>query len=625
MPAILISMRFPSVDTLLRGAVGAARRFPFALVAGAVAAAAGWWIVGSSGDREVQRQAERLLYVASLGLPAFIGATMVAERHRLTGLAAAIPHLVAAVLLAVVYALRPGWADPIAAARYVQISAVLHLLVAVGPYLGAGGENGFWQYNRVLLLRFLVGFVFAAVLFGGLSIALVAVDRLFGIDVAEETYGRLWFLTAFVFHPWFFLGGVPEDLEALEADRSYPAILKVFGQYILAPIVAVYLLILTVYLGKVLVTRVWPSGWIGWLVSSVAAAGILSLLILYPVRERRENRWVGTYARWFFVALLPSIAMLLMAAWKRIDQYGITERRYFLVVLALWLAGVSVYSILRRDPSIRAIPTTLCALAFLTLLGPWSAYSVAERSQTARLAGLLSAYDLPRGEPAGAGEAGVPFEDRREISAVVRYLVETGRTSGLRAWLGDRYPAEASSAAADGTAEREASSEAIVTALGVEYVARRPMLRPEGEFDLRATGGRDGLSVEGYDRVFQGQNRLPDTLAIGGRSLEVALDSARATLVVREGGETLIEVPLAAAIRRGLGWEGEMADRGGLPVAALRVDAENERIRIAVLPAAISGRLGERSDAVDAADQGPPGSPPAILAFRADFLVRLVP
>jgi hypothetical protein len=616
-------MRFPSVDTLLRGAVGAARRFPLALVAGAVAAAAGWWVVGASGDREVQRQAERVLYVASLGLPAFIAAKMIVERHRLTGLRAAVPHLVAAVLLGIVYALRPDWGDPVAATRYVQISAGLHMLVAVGPYLGVGGENGFWQYNRTLLLRFLVGFVFAGVLFAGLSVALVAIDRLFGVEVAEETYGRLWFLTAFVFHPWFFLGGVPEDLEALEADRSYPAVLKVFGQYILAPIVAVYLLILTVYLCKVLVTRVWPSGWIGWLVSSVAAAGILSLLILYPVRERRENRWVATYARWFFVALLPSIAMLLMAAWKRIDQYGITERRYFLVVLALWLAGVSIYSILRRDVSIRAVPATLCALAFVTLLGPWGAYAVSERSQAGRLAALLAAHDLPA-EPAGAAVE-VPFEDRREISAAVRYLVETGRTSRLRAELGDRYPDEASVEAEDGRPEREALSEAVVTALGVEYVARRPMLRPEGEFDLRAAEGRSGLAVAGYDWIFRDRNRLPDTLALGDRALEVALDSARATLVVRERGEALIEVPLAGAIRRGLTWEGDMADRGWLPAEALRVDAENEQIRIAVLPTSVSGRLAQRPVASDAATPVEEGQPTAILSMRADYLVRLLP
>ena len=46
-----------------------------------------------------------------------------------------------------------------------------------------------------------------------------------------------------------------------------------------------------------------------------------------------EHRWVRTYTRGFYVALLPAIVMLWLAIGKRVAQYGITERRYFLIVL----------------------------------------------------------------------------------------------------------------------------------------------------------------------------------------------------------------------------------------------------------------------------------------------------
>lgn len=613
-------MRYVSIERLLDGAVRAARRFPLVLLCGLAAAAAGWWVLGAD-DGEARRLPERILYVATLGIPAFLGVRLLAERHGWTGSRAVLPPAAAAALLAVVYLLRPGWADPIAAARYVQISAGLHLFVAVGPFLRAGDQNGFWQYNRFLLLRFLVGSVFAVVLFGGLAIALAAVDNLLGVTVEEETYGRLWFAVAFVFHPWYFLGGAPDDLPGLDRDTDYPAVLKVFGQYILAPIVALYLVILTVYLAKILVTRVWPSGWIGWLVSSVAAAGILSLLILHPVRERKENRWVATYARWFFVALLPSVAMLLMAAWKRIDQYGVTERRYFLVVLALWLAGVSVWCIVRRRPSIKAIPATLCAIAFLTLIGPWGAYAVSERSQTGRLRGLLEANGM-LADATLRGPAGeVPYADRREISAVVRYLVETGRTSALEAWLGERYPAAEPDVDSEvpvrgrGLAGR---ASAIVGAMGVEYVDARAMLRAEGEFDLYVAPGSEGLRVEGYDWIFRERARLPDTLQVSDRRLEIALDSARATVVVREGTETLIEVPLAGGIERALGLRRDEPGPATLPAGAVRTEAENDRIRIAVVPTSVSGRFAADEEEGERAS-------PRILSLRADYLVRLAP
>ena len=95
-----------------------------------------------------------------------------------------------------------------------------------------------------------------------LALALAALDKLFGIDVDEKNYPRLWCLIAFVFNTWYFLGGVPRWLGELERTSEYPQVLKVFSQFILVPLVLLYLLILTAYLGRVAITREWPSGWI---------------------------------------------------------------------------------------------------------------------------------------------------------------------------------------------------------------------------------------------------------------------------------------------------------------------------------------------------------------------------
>src|SRR5262249_46851893 len=157
----------------------------------------------------------------------------------------------------------------------------------------------------------------------------------------------------------------------------------------LVPLVSVYLVILTVYLGKVLITRDWPSGWIGWLVSGVGTAGILTLLLVHPVAQDPAEKWVAAFARSFWLAVLPAIVMLWLAIWQRVRQYGITEPRYFLVVLSLWLAGLAVYYSITRSRQIRTIPASLGAVALLTFAGPWGAYSVSVGSQVGRLRALL--------------------------------------------------------------------------------------------------------------------------------------------------------------------------------------------------------------------------------------------
>src|SRR5439155_22978364 len=234
------------------------------------------------------------------------------------------------------------WADRLAGLRFYQLLVAGHLLVAVAPYAGAGRLEGFWQYNRFLFLRYLLASLYSFVLWVGLAVALGALNQLFGLKVPGEAYGHLAAVLAFAFHPWFFLAGLPRDYAALDQLDDYPIGLKVFPQFVLMPLVVAYLAILTAYLGKVIITRTWPSGWIGYLVSCVSSAGVLALLLVHPIRQRADSRWVDAYGRWWFVALVPSLVMLLLATGKRVGQYGITEPRYFLLTLALWLLGLSL-------------------------------------------------------------------------------------------------------------------------------------------------------------------------------------------------------------------------------------------------------------------------------------------
>ena len=611
---MLRRMKLPSLKRLTEEAFSTARRFPLALASGVVAAVAGILIMNPGGDEELY---VRLLYVSSLGLPLFVGLQLASERHGWSRGAWLLAMAAGVALLGTVYYLRSGWSDPVAMARYFQLSLALHLFVAVGPYLGVDERNGFWQFNMSLFLRFLMAALFAVVLYAGLSVALLAVDNLFGLDVDEKWYGRLWFVLAFVFQPWFFLGGVPDDFEALENRTAYPNVLKVFAQYILAPIVALYLVILTAYLAKVLLTQEWPSGWIGWLVSGVAAAGILSLLLLQPIREREENRWVGSYARWFYVALIPSIAMLLMAIWKRIDQYGVTERRYYLVVLSLWLAGIALFYIFRRHGSIKVIPATLGLLAVLTIAGPWGAFAVSERSQVARLEGILEANQMLVEGRLQAPPADLSFADRREISAVVRYLTATHGVAALDSWFEGGLAGIGDSEIGPGPAERaETDSEAqeIVAAMGVAYVDRWAGVN-ESTFRFYVDGGRTPIGIAGYDYAIRDWGATSDSVRIEGRPYRLEWDEQTAVLSLADERGTLARHPLEPVVEAAMRFRADSSGTGAIPAHILRSESQGDRARSAVWFGSISGRrqIGAAGAALYEVDN-----------FTADLFLTLV-
>jgi hypothetical protein len=524
------------------------RRFPLVLLCGAVAAVVSSAIVSRSKPSETL---EAALAAASLGLPLFVVLALTLERlgSRRAALVAQIAGAVGLVGFALLW---PQWTDAIQVRRYAQINIGLHLLVAFLPYLRPGESNGFWQYNRMLFLRFLTSALYSAVLYVGLVIALVAVNQLFKARISEKTYLHLWIAISFVFNTWFFLGGVPEDLAALEQRRDYPRGLKVFSQFILIPLVVVYLTILTVYLGRVVITGQWPSGWIGYLVSSVAAVGMLSLLLVHPIRDLEENRWVATYTRWFYVAMLPAIAMLLAAIGKRIAQYGVTEDRYFIAVLALWLAGIAVVFIGRRRADIRWIPVTLCLVAFATASGPWGAYSMSRRSQVSHLRGLLIRHGvLDRGGAARPATAPVPFEARKEISSTLAYLYGTHGAKAVAPVLGAVAAVPDTGSDRRGYDRGSLRASAAMRALGMEYVSawEGPLSK---DFWFNATrGSPEVVPIAGQDFHVRLHGPIPAEFALQGVTWRLRAQGRDRLLTLTPAGAPPLVFPIDTLVALG--------------------------------------------------------------------------
>lgn len=565
-------MRLPSLGNVVAAARQSARRFPLVLVAGAVTAYAAISLVEGAGD---ERMLTRLITTASLGLPLLFALTVVAERRAVGRLAHWLTLGAGVATLAGFWLAFPRWTSDGQAFRYTQFSVAFHLFVAFAPFAGYREPNAFWQYNKGLLLRFLTAGIYSGVLWFGLAGALLALNKLFGVDVPNEGYARLWFVFAFVFNTWFFVGGVPHDLGALEQDTDYPTGLRVFTQYVLVPIVVLYLIILTIYLGKVVATRQWPSGWIGYLVSSVASVGILSWLLVHPLEERAEYAWVKTFTRWLYVAMMPAIVMLWLAIWQRVGQYGITERRYFLIVLSVWLAGVAVYYTLSRSRSIKLIPATLCAISLLTVAGPWSAYAVSRRSQMGRLEVVLARNGLLVDGALRPATRQVTDADAREISAGFRYLLEMHGASAVAPWLADSLRRTVGAVGGGNAARADAGVQSITTAMHVRYVGRWEG-GTSGFFNYHSERQPGAVRIEGYTYAI----RLPPGLV--GDSLMITDDvHVRATvnpllLVVTRAGARVLEVSLQPVLDSAAAYRGRHP-AGAIPPELMTVEVHQGR------------------------------------------------
>lgn len=430
-----VKIQLPTLGEAAAAAGLTFARFPFVMLAALVTALAGMLEISDVGPDQLR---SRLMAAASLGLPLLTAVALFCERRRADATSRSALTLAATLVLAAFYFAWPEWSEQLRFDHYAQLSLAFHLAVAFVPLLGSPGEHAFWNYNLALFRRFLAAAAFSATLFLGLVLALAAMNPLFGLEIEGEGYGRLWMAIAFGFNTAFFLGGVPRDLDALSERQEFPNDLRVFAQYALVPLVSIYLVILSFYLGKVLVTWNWPSGWTGWLVSGVAAAGTLALLLVYPIADDPAQKWIAAFARSFWIAVLPFIVMLWMALYQRVQQYGLTEHRYFAFVLSLWLAALAVFYVITRSRTIRLIPASLCAVSLLSFAGPWSAYSMARSSQMERLeeamreAGMLA----DAGSPVRA-TGPVQAETRKRMHGSMSYLMAVHGRAALEPLLGD--------------------------------------------------------------------------------------------------------------------------------------------------------------------------------------------
>jgi hypothetical protein len=516
-------MRFPSLSTLVERAREVFARFPYTLLVG-VAAAVCAIVASTHGASDAWARAA---LVIALGLPLSFALTLLGELHRWSFGRTTLAMLAGAALLAAFFFAWPGLDQKHDAIRYFQLSGALHLAVAFLPFVGMPENAGFWQYNRRLFLSFLRAVVFSAVLFAGLSIALAALDKLFGLYVPNDTYLRLWFIIAFVGNTWIFLAGIPEDIAALVSDREYPRALKIFTQYILTPLVAVYLLILLAYLVKIIVTRDWPSGWIGYLVSSVSVAGILGFLLVHPLRDDPGEGWIRTYRKWLFIALVPAAIMLLVAFFKRIAPYGLTELRYLGLLLGIWLLAISVLFTVRREHGIRIIPLSLAVLLLVTLYGPLGATHRAVASQTARLERELVAARTP-------ASPGVVTPAEVQASAALYFLIEHRARAPIARAFGGTLPGGV--VLPDSLRYRADSlGKAIMAAASLDYSRWGLEGAPRPGFFSYHSDESGAVPIHGFAWMVT-INMHDSVVAVGADTVRVAYDSTAQRLTV-SGGE----------------------------------------------------------------------------------------
>ncbi|HEY0056051.1 MAG TPA: DUF4153 domain-containing protein [Pedobacter sp.] len=417
-------MKFPSVSLLVSESKSVIYRYPFEVFSAFCGCCAATALIElEANDAIATGWCVRIMMAANIALLLTLSATLFG-RSRMLSLQKKRALSVIAILLSLVFLFA---FDPMKREsdiiRFFLVSFGLHLLVAFAAFAYKNQINAFWQFNKTIFLRILASALYSGVLYVGLAAAIGAMNFLFNFDFESDTFSIMAVWIFGMFQTLFFLAGVPE-LEHLNEDESYPKGLKLFTQYVLIPLATVYVLILLSYELKILIQWNMPKGLVSSLILGYAVFGILAFLLIYPLRNQEEHKWIKTYSKSFFYLMVPLLILLYLAIFVRVEKYGITESRYFLVSLAVWLSFVTLYFISSKRQNIVIIPLSLCVITLLAVYGPLSAFNIAEISQLSRLQSLLNKNKLLSEGKLKSLNAKKDTADIDEITESSRYLVD---------------------------------------------------------------------------------------------------------------------------------------------------------------------------------------------------------
>ena len=316
----------------------------------------------------------------------------------------------------------------------------LLLCVMVAGTLADGDDNAMWMFNARLAMAIVLSVIVALVFFLGLAAIVESVEYLFAVSFGSNSTAYLFCAAVTLVGPLFGLSMVSSDLTESFDPQTQTGLLisgsRLLLNYLLVPLVLIYVAILYLYAGRILLQWELPRGQIGLMVLLFSIGGTAVWLIARPWAD--GGSWfLRTFGRlWFFLLIVP-LCLLAIGLYRRVSDYGLTPERYGLAVIGIWLLLTLLWCSVRPSAArSRVIVGTLAILLLAGSFGPWGAASMTVQSQFSRLASLMEeAGQLQDGRVNPAG--GVDPDISDEGYSIVTLLSRADRLDLLAPWFVD--------------------------------------------------------------------------------------------------------------------------------------------------------------------------------------------
>jgi len=411
------------VDDLSLNIINSLKRFPMASLSAFLVTVILVSLIEldyNNEESEIVTVANKIAFVASLGVVLFPALRLFWSNFLMT--------IIGAGLLVGYYYILPhniNISDSNLFFRHTILILATFLIFLWAPFISVKISNkNIWEWTQNLILALVATLFFSFLLYIGIVLALYSIEKLFDVHIASRRYAQLAIIIFGIYGVNLFLAQIPKYILLLQV-RTYTKAEVIFTKYILTSLTIGYFIILFTYSAKILITMQWPVGVVAWISILFSVVAITTYLFWTPLWERENIK----FKRTIWIAILLQTLMLGMSIWLRVEEYGITESRYFIALFGCWLLLMSLYFIFRKEASYKWLFVTLTILLIGSQFGKYSATNISKNNQILRLKNMLKDEKFI--------DKTIDIKDKQNIYNTINYLYSHHGIDSLKTIMPD--------------------------------------------------------------------------------------------------------------------------------------------------------------------------------------------
>lgn len=260
-----------------------------------------------------------------------------------------------------------GWEVFLAHASAIT---ALTLCMFILPFFREKDDVASWNFTLRLVIEGPFSFLIGSIMCGGICLLTEAVESLFDINLSYK-WNTTWCILFLQTLPiLLFLGRIPDGEEKHDhtlrvSTFSYKSI-----RFLFLPLLGCYLLVLYGYLAKIILQWQLPDGWVSGLVSVLTFGSIAVILGLYPSLRQGTSKTDSRLVRYLPLLILPLVVLMTIGIMRRLDDYGVTVKRLYLLTLNIWFYVVCIGLYVTRSRRLSWIAISFAAFFLLTSVLP---------------------------------------------------------------------------------------------------------------------------------------------------------------------------------------------------------------------------------------------------------------